>query len=260
MKKFTLMAVLAIAALPGISQTFEMGLHYSGDIPYKSSMPNMSMNNGAGINLGYRIMKAAPLWLNADFSGGLYASKTREETYVFSDGSDTRTDVQYTSSMYKFLAGPSFDIGSRDELLWGYATVQGGLAGMSSRVYVEDPKDPDGCTALEKKNTFSDRTGVVALGAGLRMNVGKRSGHFRQYIELGARYMMGGRIDYVNINYMKEEPHNMANGMNTSTDGRDLNIKFVNVSTNSIHEHKVAEIYSSTFKMLNVRFAYVLTF
>jgi len=265
MKLNLLLTFSLFAALTSSAQKYDFGFHYSADVPLIRSMPKMNINHGASFYLGYKIIDKAPLWINLDFSTGCYALKTRKENYYFTDGSQTTTDVQYSSNLHKFLFGFNYDIGKSTNLLSGYLTGQGGYAYMNSKIYIEDPNDPDGCKALEKKNTFTYGGGIYAVGAGVRVNLNKKITNTRlwsHFLDISCKYTAGGNFSYVNINHMEEHDHAMANAnsSNQTRDTRDLTVKFVNVTTNSIHEHKVAEIYTSPFEMMNIKIGYIIRF
>jgi hypothetical protein len=263
---------VALLTYTASAQHVDIGVNYNADIPFKQTMPMMSMNHGAGLFLGYKAKDVTPFSFVTDLSIGSFASQQRKEQYAFSDGTVTETYVNYSSNLHKFLFGLNFDLGKRDQLLSGYLTAQAGYALMNARIYIEDPNDPGGCKALVNKTTFNYGGGIYAAGGGVRVNIAKlrnKNSNFSHYIDIGVKYMGGGNFNYVNIKHMQEETHAMApagTGTTSPTPGRgnsttqDLNVQFVNVTTNDIHEHKVAEIYTSKFQMLNLKIGYVIGF
>jgi hypothetical protein len=252
------------------AQHLDIGFNYNADIPFRKTMPMMSMNHGAGLFLGYKAKDITPLSFTTDLSIGCFASQQRKEQYTFSDGTVTETYVNYSSNLHKFLFGLNFDLGRQENLISGYLTAQGGYAMMNARIYIEDPNDPGGCKALVNKNTFNYGGGIYAVGGGVRVNIPKlrnKASNLDQYIDIGVKYMGGGTFNYVNVKNMEENTHTMAaagTGSTSPTPGRgntqDLNVQFVNVTTNAIHEHKVAEIYTSKFEMLNLKIGYLVRF
>lgn len=271
MKKilFALLPFLTSTIL--ISQNFKIGFNYGADVPFKSQMPNMSTNHSAGFALLYKPVKNSPIWFAFDFSAGCFASRTVNQEYMFTDGSTTKTDVNYSSNMTKCLLGAQIDLGKRDNLILPYLKAQGGFARTGARIFIEDPSDPDGCKALENKLTFSNANLIYSVGGGIQLNINKlnqRNSPLQQYIDFGINYIGGNEAKYVNIKYMKDHVH----GINTlgsaassshnehNSDTREITATFINVSSNNTHEHKVAEVYTSPFKMINIRLGYVLTF
>ncbi|HEY1040609.1 MAG TPA: hypothetical protein VGF30_14445 [Bacteroidia bacterium] len=266
MKKTLLLLSTLICSLMN-AQKLDLGINYNADIPFAADMPKMNMNHGAGLYIGYKVLEKTPLWFSADLSTGMYAYKSRKETYRFTDGTETETWVNYSSNLHKLLFGFNYDIGRSENLFSGYLTAQAGYAIMNSKIFIEDPSEPDGCKALVNKNTLIYGNGIYAGGAGVRININqlqkKQNKYgFNQHIEIGVKYTGGGNFNYVNIKHMQEHNHAIAGSASTSTnaDTRDLTVKFVNVTTNDIHEHKVAEVYTSPFKMLNLKVGYMVRF
>lgn len=264
MKKFVL-PLFAIITLSASAQKVDFSTGYNVDVPVKTVMPKMSAAHGANFHLGFKALKTSPLWLNTDISTSCFALVNRKEMYSFSDGSVTETYVNYSSNLHKFLFGASYDIGSTDRILSGYIKGQAGYAIMNSKIYIEDPNDPDGCKALVNKNTFRYGGGIYSGGAGVRFNIDKirnrNSKVFTRFIDIGYNYMGGGNFRYVNIKYMQEHQHGISNSSSTPDRGtQDLTTEFVNVTTNDIHEHKIAEIYQSKFEMWNLKISFLMRF
>jgi hypothetical protein len=66
-------------------------------------------------------------------------------------------------------------------------------------------------------------------------------------IDISANTIRGGEISYINTKHLMD-PQNM-----TDPDGKPLNVEFINVSTQSIHEHTVAQVYDSPLRMLEFK-------
>ena len=64
----------------------------------------------------------------------------------------------------------------------------------------------------------------------------------------------GGSLDYINTKHLSSHVHTDPNNPAPS-DGKSepLNIRFLNVSTQTIHEHQVAEVYNSPVQMLDIK-------
>lgn len=267
MKKLILLTSSLVCSFILTAQKMDIGFNYTADIPFKETMPKMNTAHGGGLVIGYKVLDKAPLYFSADLSTGIYAYKSRKEQYIFSDGTETDTWVNYSSNLHKFLFGFNYDIGKRENLVSGYLTAQGGYAIMNSKIYIEDPNDPAGCKALVNKNTFMYGGGIYAAGGGIRINIQQikkttSNSLFNHYIDIGIKYIGGGDFNYVNINHMQEHDHGVTGSGNSNSTGdtRDLTVKFVNVTTNDVHEHKVAEVYTSPFKVMNVKLSYLVRF
>lgn len=267
MKKLILLTSALVGSFMLNAQKLDIGFNYTTDIPFKETMPRMNTAHGAGLFIGYKVLEKAPLYFTTDLSTGVYAYKSRKEQYTFVDGTRTETWVNYSSNLHKFLFGFNYDIGRSENLFSGYLSAQGGYAVMNSKIYIEDPNDIDGCKALVNKNTFIYGGGIYAAGGGIRINIqqikkSQNKSGLNQYIDIGVKYIGGGDFNYVNINHMQQESHGVAHSGtgNPDSDTRDFNVKFVNVTTKDVHEHKVAEVYTSPFKMMNIKVSYLVRF
>lgn len=225
-------------------------------------MPKMSMNNGGGIFIGFKASKNRPLWLTTDLSSGAYAYKSRNEIYRFTDGSETETQVTYSSAMYKFLFGINYEAIQPNGRVSGYFTLQAGYVIMNSKIFIEDPENPDDCVPLANKNIFKDGGSIYSLGIGMKIRLTKvKEDNPLSYIDIGIKYNGGDVFNYINIHHMKQEIHGIHNNsINTNPYSDDFAVKFVNVTTNEVHEHKIAEVYRSTFKMINIKIGYLILF
>ena len=56
----------------------------------------------------------------------------------------------------------------------------------------------------------------------------------------------GGKLDYINTKNLKDE-QDLPSG------GKPLLVKFINVSTQDIHEHTVAEVYTSALRIVEIK-------
>jgi len=267
MKKTLLLFATSFTTLFVSAQNFGAGLNYNADIPLMSAMPKMSMNNGGGATLFFKPVEDSRFSVVSDLSAGCFAYKTIKQDYIFTDGGSTSTNVNYSSNMMKALLGFQLDFGKRNDACIPYLRVQGGYNFMNSKIYIEDPSDPDGCKALENRITFSNGNFIYSLGGGLLINLKRYAGNEppknnHHYIDISLSYLGGSRAQYVNVNYMTDTEHGVTNGCNMSSmpGTRDLDAKFVNVSTNNVHEHKIAEVYTSPFKMINFKIGYVFLF
>lgn len=59
--------------------------------------------------------------------------------------------------------------------------------------------------------------------------------------------MYGGKLDYINTKHLQEE-HDMS-----QMGGKPLMVKFINVGTQDIHEHMVAQVYTSALRLIEIR-------
>jgi hypothetical protein len=59
-------------------------------------------------------------------------------------------------------------------------------------------------------------------------------------------------MEYVNVKYMENEVHDPT----VVHDDRDINATFINVGSNDLHEHKIAELYHTPMNMWGFSIGY----
>ncbi len=260
MKRILLFVLLFLSAEISAQQS-QFGMYIPTDIPFKADMPYMSTNVGFGLSGGYSFASSTPFYLEFKSSWGSYSSTTLSQTYSFSNGTQTNVNVDYRSSMHKYLLGTKWMIGNSYKTIRGYVTPQVGLANFRSRIVIADPQDEDDCQALERRTTqkFAGFVYGGELGAEIAMeHIFKKIQQENTHkIILSLNYLAGFKhFEYVNIRYMMDEVH----GEHTMNDDRDINAQFINVSTNAIHEHKIAELYHSPLRFWGFNIGYVVKF
>jgi hypothetical protein len=133
------------------------------------------------------------------------------------------------------------------QLLGGYQSL-----GTRVRINVYDENDRDDCKPLENEVTFRKGSMVWGYGAGLIMKLGTKS-HCNPMngasINLSVSRIHGNRIDYVNVKQL-EQP---AATQPTTDDSKPLTMRFVNINTNHIHNHTVAQLHNSALQQLQVK-------
>lgn len=140
-----------------------------------------------------------------------------------------------------------------------FVTPQFGLLKMKSKIMVADPQDEDQCQPLERKTTQKDLGFAFGgeIGAEFDMHrifkgIAEENKH---KLVLSCNYLGSSRhFEYVNIKYMKDEVHDM------DAHPTDLTTRFINVSTSSIHEHKIAELYHTPLSMIGFNIGYTICF
>ncbi len=260
MKTFVLIISLFILG-KSFCQQSRIGFFVPIDLPVKSSMPKMSTAGGIGVTGSYSPFFNAPVSLELKANLGSYSSRTIAQTYQFNDGSQTVTNVTYSSGFNKMLLGTKFMIGGDFRAIRGYITPQIGTARFGSRIVIADPKDQDGCHPLDRKITQHNRGFIYGGEVGAEIvlsrilpNKFSDDGHT---LFFSASYLRGfNHFEYVNVNYMTDEVHTTMVTHSTA----DLNAQFINLSTNNIHEHKVAELYHTRFEMIGIQIGYVYRF
>ena len=239
---------------------------YSGTFSYALSAPGGDMANNIGLlhsaklNIGRELPGAlSRVLVGVELGVGTYALITKEQTFQFADGSTTRTKVNYSSNVFQAGVFTQVDILKNKKVI-PYIKANAGLAKFYSNVAVQDPEDPDGCQPLEKKSLVKDNTLATGYGAGMRVSIGSLCGGSRsvgQWIDFSITRVTGGDVSYINTKRLKDHYHTAAD-----TDPKSTPVvqRFINATTQNIHEHQVAELYTSPLRMLEFRIGYTVKF
>jgi len=252
------------------AQRAQIGTYFTCDIPNKSVMPKMSTNAGLGLQFAYKPIQRLPMMLEFKASVGMYSNRTLQQTYVFDSTSSTTTDVTYSSAMNRISLGTKFYLVNDYRTVRPFITPQIGMAFMRSKIVIADPQDQDDCKALERKTTqrYSGLTYGGEVGVEVSMNrlfkINSEDNTHRLYASVTFMNSFN-RFEYVNVKYMQDHDHAAMTGgtggtTTTTDDGRDINGQFINVSTSSIHEHKIAELYNTNLQFWGFNIGYTFNF
>jgi hypothetical protein len=238
---------------------------YSATVSYSLSTPGADMANNikplhsAKLSIGRQLpCSLSRIQVGAELGIGTYAQLTKKQTFVFDDGSTTVTNVRYGSNVFQANAFTRIDILQKGNII-PYVKGSAGLAKFYSNVTVEDPKDPDGCHPLEKKSLIKDNVFATGYGAGVRVDMRSFCSKMNkgdEWIDFSVTRVTGGNVDYINTKRLKEHYHTPT--VTDPKSGQPIIQRFINASTQSIHEHQVAELYTSPLKMLEFRIGYTV--
>jgi hypothetical protein len=195
------------------------------------------------------------LSVGLELGAGIYAHKKIDQTFNFDANTSTVVPVNYNSNVFNANLQARYQLLDEKYMIVPYINAKAGLYTFYSNITIEDPNDPDGCQPLDKKNLINDNTMYWGAGAGFQINpsiFSKRKKDGPVKIDISINTIRGGKLDYINTKHLKDE-HDMP-----STGGKPLIVKFINVSTQDIHEHKVAEVYTSALRILEIRGGVVL--
>lgn len=261
--------LFAFVPFVSLAQRAQTGIYFTCDMPNKSIMPKMSANAGLGLQFAYKPVQRIPMMLELKGSIGMYSNRTLQQTYVFDSTSSTTTDVTYSSAMNRLSLGTKFYLVNDYRAVRPFITPQVGMAFMRSKIRVADPLDEDDCQPLERKTTqrYSGFTYGGEVGVELSMSrlfkINSEDNTHRLYASVTFMNSFN-RFEYVNVKYMQDHDHGAmtggTGGSSTSEDGRDINAQFINVSTNSIHEHKIAELYKTNLQFWGFNIGYTFNF
>ena len=213
----------------------------------KNIQPAHSMQTGVLYQLPGELKR---LSVGLEFGIGIYAHETIDQTFQFDNNTSTVLPVDYSSNVFNANIQARFNLLSDKNFIIPYINAKGGLYNFYSSVYIGDPEDDGGCRALEQENIINDKTMYWSAGGGLQINpaiFSKNKHAGRVIFDISANTIRGGTINYINTKHLMD-PQNTSD-----PDGKPLDVRFINVSTQSIHEHTVAQVYTSPLRMLEFR-------
>lgn len=256
---YTLFTLLAAGCF---GQQWQLGSSLSSHFPNKEVMPKMHTSFGIDFQLAYSPLFHSPFYFEYRPGWENYSTQTLQQTYQFESGNQTVANVTYTSSVSRHLFGIKTMIGGDYRAIRGFVTPQIGLNSYFSKITIADPNDTDQCQPLEKstRHRFTGGTygGTVGFEVAMDKLFPKKFTNPNQHkLVFSSSYSRGiGHAEYVNVRYMSDEVHTtMASHPST-----DIQAEFINLSTNSIHEHKIGELYHSPAEYLGFSIGYLIRF
>jgi hypothetical protein len=242
------------------------------EIPNKMLMPNMGINVAASFGLTLYPWKSLPLGFNLNTSFGGYSRTTETKKFYFDDFSTpTVLDIKYYSRMNKILFGIKLINYKSSTFFKPYITAQIGYAYMRSRIYIPDPDDEDDCAPIENRIVHKSRGLVYGGELGFELNL--TSKHLRKekgYKGQGIHFFAStsilkgfDNIEYINIKHMKDKTHGPiihSHHHNENKKDKDIIVDFINISSNTVHHHKVAELYRTPLQFRGISAGLVMRF
>ena len=233
------------------SQQWKFISSYSLGIPRqemgKNIQPAHSMQTGVLYQFPGELRR---LSVGLEFGIGIYAHETIDQTFQFDNNTSTVLPVDYSSNVFNTNLQARFNLLSDKNFIIPYINAKGGLYNFYSSIYIGDPEDAGGCHALEQENIINDKTMYWSAGGGLQINptiFSKNKHGSRVMIDISANTIRGGTLSYINTKHLMD-----PSGI-TDPDAKPLDVEFINVSTQAIHEHTVAQVYTSALRMLEFR-------
>lgn len=257
MKKYYLLFFATLTCLI-INAQFKFASAYSLSVPQGEMGDNIRPVHSLNISVLSSIKGFCDKFMvGAEIGLGNYAYVTKEQDLRFSDGSGIRTDVIYSSNVLNAALVMRTNLVSKGKAI-PYINAKGGLSHFFSNILVEDPEDPSSCQALERKNIIKDNTFFAAYGGGIQLDMNlfaKKEKPGQYMIDIGINKIKGGRLNYINTKNIQSHVHTDPNNPTPTTPGKGepLNVQFINITTQTIHEHQVAELYNSPLRMLDIR-------
>ncbi len=252
MRPFYLLTAFLGISIAATAQ-LEVGTSYSLSLPLQEMNQNIRPVHNLNFIFLSSLKKLKQLSVGVETGLGQYAFFSKDQDLRFPDGSGTTTEVTYSSNVAHAGLVTRFQL-LKDAKWNPYLSGKLGYASFFSKVIVADPEDEDDCKPLEKKTPVRDHSFFAEYGAGVRINVSSKNKPNNAWIDFSISQAYGTSLDYINVKDIKEHVHNDPNEP-APVPGKTvpLSIRFVNVSTQTIHEHQLAEVYNSPLRLFNLK-------
>ena len=252
--KYICSLLFIFLSLSAFSQ-FNMNVGYSLSAPQQQLGDNIKPLHSISAGISYKLPGAlSRVQTGIDFSVGTYASTRKQQTFNFDNGNSTKTWVNYSSNVAQAnLSARVFIL--QNKKLMPYVSGKAGYTSFYSNIYIEDPNDPGGCKALQKRTLIKDGTISTGYGGGLQLAwslFSKKVKRENKFIDISINKINGSHIDYINTKKLID-----ASNPPTGTNAKPLNVQFINATTQQIHEHQVAELYNTPLRMLECKISMV---
>lgn len=261
MKSFYLLALSLTAAL-GASSQITTAFSYSLSLPQREMRNNIRPIHNLNINLMSHFKKLSNLSMGVEAGFGQYAGFTKEQEIRLPDGSGFNGKVSYSSNVASAGLLTSYYL-YKDAKVNPFFTGKLGYTSFFSSVVVDDPKNQDDCKPLERKTPITDHSFFASYGAGLQIDVCSRKHPQTAWINISVSKVHGTELSYIDVKEIKDHDHqhdmNAGNPSTPPSEGKEaLSISFINVSTQAIHKHQLATVYTSPLRLLEMKLGFVL--
>ena len=248
--KFISTLLLCFLFFSANSQQWKLTSSYSLGIPRQDMSKNIQPAHSLQAGVLYQLPGALKrLSAGLELGIGMYADKRIKQTFQFDNNTSAIVPVDYSSNVFNANLQGRLNLLSDKNYIIPYMNAKGGFYKFFSTVYIDDPNDPAGCHALDQETIMKDNTMYWSAGGGLEINpaIFSKHRHSRVMIDINANTIHGGMISYINTKHLMD-----AQDINISG-GKPLNVQFINATTQTIHEHTVAQVYTSSLCMLEFR-------
>ena len=252
MKILSTLFISCLLFFTASSQPLKFISDYSLGLPQQQMAQNIQAIHSLHIGGLYQLPgQLKSLSVGLELGGGIYAYEKIDQTFTFDANTSTVVPVNYSSNVLNINLQTRYQfLDEKRSMIVPYVNAKAGLYKFFSNITIEDPDDPDGCHPLDKKSLIKDKTLYWGAGAGFQINPSIFSKHKKDgpvMIDISINTIRGGELDYINTKHLKDEQDLPQTG------GKPLMAKFINVGTQDIHEHMVAQVYTSTLRILEVR-------
>lgn len=236
--------LLAVMLSLSFSAASQFNMQYNFSRPVGRQGQNINAAHGFVASYDFKL-KNSPFFLTPEVGLNIYGMKTVEQELPFSNGYVTKTDVHYTTSFNTYAAVLRFQPPTTKNFQ-PFAALRAGALHYHSNMTIEDPEDPLGCKALEKRVLVRDLTWLASAGIGFRLDGRAFSGKSSKVaIDFGAFYTQGGNARYLKMN--------SAHDHNAGSKPGAYYVKFQHIPSGEIHEHALGTVYETPTQMLELR-------
>jgi len=259
MKAFYFFTAFTVTGLCATAQ-IKGGFSYSLSLPQHEMQQNIRPVHSMNIIFMSHFKGLTKLSWGIEAGFGQYASFTKDQEVRFPDGTGITTQVSYSSNTINAGVVTRYNL-FKETKLNPYVTGKLGYASFFSKVFVADPEHDDDCKPLEKKTPIADHSFFASYGAGLQIDISSKKKPKNAWLDISINQVHGSKLDYINIRDIKENIQNDPNNPVPITDKSvPLSIKFVNVSTQTIHEHQMAQVYHSSLRLFEMKIGVIWRF
>lgn len=252
MKPFYLL-IGCIATSTCASAQIEAGVSYSLSLPQHEMKQNIKPVHSVNAIFISPVKKVSRLAWGIEAGFGTYAFFTKDQDIRFPDGTGIHTKVTYSSNVATGGILTRYSL-FKEAKVNPYLAAKLGYAGFFSKVVVADPEDDDDCKPLDKKTPIYDHSFFASYGAGLQIDVSSKKKPGNAWIDISVNQLHGTKLNYINVKDVKDHINNDPNTPVPSSDKSvPLSIRFVNVATQTIHEHQLAQVYTSPLRLLEMK-------
>jgi hypothetical protein len=252
MKQLYTVIVSTLLLSPAIGQ-LSIGGGYQMSLPLEEMRTNINPTHSFSMAGIHQLRNFPQLSLGFEAGLGTYAQKNMDQTFVFRDGSRTTTNVNYSSNMWQAAALVRFDLVKKAKLT-PYLSGKLGYHRLYANIRVDDPNDVDGCRPLDRRSLMGDGTMTMGGGLGFKVDMAlfSRGGWDKGmgWFDLSVNYITGGNVSYINTRKLSSATAVPGNG------GEAVNMQFINANTGNIHQHQVAQVFTSPLRMLQIQLSF----
>lgn len=242
------------------------------DFANENSMPQFGRLLSGGIAFAVYPNREIPAGIEVRGSLGGYARGSETRTFNFQGTPNTNIDIDYFSRMHKLLIGAKFANPSSDRLLRPFAALHAGRVFFRSSIYILDPEDDDACLPLEDRVVHGFNGWAYGGEAGMEVMVMQDMyGHGEDLIFYvsGSLLCSFRDVEYINVDYLLDEvpvpatdgsSHQHGQGASGSRAHEDVFAGFIDVSSQTVHYHKIAELYRTRLQLVGLNVGLILRF